>query len=395
MIPLNTILSATESASKLPEVAVGFGALILLLAFFIGFAKGFKWVNWDWFTCLFGFASYVLVDGLLKKNNLKLGFPTIKDISGDTIDTFVIAFGCLAISLVMFGICSALFRPKEVWVRKDRFLFKRDQKAGRGDGNPKRLVYKNYAPPKFIGRLLGGVICMANVGVILALMGSFILFFISATSASGLKIGLVLQTEMGKLALGYAKRYALDFITLCIPFFLACYGFKCGFVKSLRTVFVNAGAILTFGISFWLPFSPLVGKGRLNILGKLISRCTAILNNIPEKLKPFVAKLIAAIFLLVIFFFIFLWIIHLLKKYEEMLEKVKCMQVIDSMVSCILYFIIGIGVCIALWSILYTFDLYQIFKISEVLGEDSMLAKGLFEFAKLFIDSLLKPVAVG
>ena len=395
MIPLNTILSATESASKLPEVAVGCCAVILLLAFFIGFAKGFKRVGWDWSTCLFGFAGYVLLDALFKKKNVKLGFPTIKGVSGDTIDMFVIAFGCLAISLILFGVSSALFRPREVWVRKDRFSFKRDQKAGRGDGNPKRLVYKNYAPPNIFGRFFGGVICMANVGVILALTCSFILFFISATSASDLKIGLVLQTEIGKLALDYAKRYALDFITLCIPFFLACYGFKCGFVKSLRTVFVNAGAILTFGLSFWLPFSPLVGKGKLNILGKLINRCMAILNNIPEKLKPFVAKMITAIFLLVVFLFLFLWIIHLLKKYEKMMEKAKCMKAIDSIVSCVLYFIIGIGVCIAVWSFLYTFDVFKIFKISEVLGEDSTLAKGFFEFAKMFIDSILKPVTAG
>lgn len=391
MIPLNAILSTNDFVLQLPQGVAAVCAAILLIAFFVGFAKGFKRVAWEWVACLIGFVGYVLLDGLLTKKNLIINLPTIGGLSGKALTSFIIAFFCLAVSSALYGICSALFRPREVWVKKDRFLFRREQKAGIGDGNPRRLVYKNYAPPNILGRLFGAIVCVLNTAVIMALVLSAFLFLINATELSSMKLGLILQVNISQKALEYATQYVLGFITLCIPFFLACYGFKRGFITSLRTVVMNAGSALTVGVAFWLPFSPFVGKSHLNFLGKLIGRCTAILANIPEKLKPFVAKILAGLLLLVVLLLILFFIVYLLKKYEKMLEKVKFMKYIDSLTSCIIYFLIGIGVCIAVWSLLYTLDLYQIFKISEVINEDSILAKDFFAFAKSFMDPFLIP----
>ena len=377
-------------------MVLGGFALILLLAFFIGFAKGFKRIGWDWFACLVSVAGYVLLDGFFKKKNLMLNVPTVKGVSGQVLTTFIIAFGCLAIVLVIYGLCSALLRPREAWVKKDKFLFRRDQKAGRGDGNPKRLVYKNYAPPKLFGRLFGGVICMTNAGVVLALMASLGLLAISGTSIGSQKFASILQSDLGKDAMKYATRYALDFISLCIPFFLACYGFKRGFVKSLRAIIANAGSILAVGVAIWLPFSPLVGKGKADIVGQIISRCNSILGSgIPEKVKPIVAKLIAAMFLVFFFFFIVLCIVYILKKYEAIIEKARNIRNIDGVVSCILYFIIGIGVCGMFWCGLYAVDLLKIFDVRAMISEDASLANELFAIAERFMQSVVKPLVTG
>ena len=391
MIPLNCILSTMDLVYKLPQIAAIICALILLAAFFIGFAKGVKRVGWEWMTCLAGFVGFAALDGYLRANSKALKLPMFGKMSAATATTFVLAFAFLALVLILYGVCSALFRPREVWVRKDRFLFRRDQKAGRGNGNPKRLVYRNYAPPKFFGRLLGGVVCMVNTGVIVALVLSIFLLFIYGTAIVNLNLGGVLKVQISQIVLKYAMRYALDFITLCIPFFLACYGYKRGFVSSLRTIVFNAGSILIIVAAFWLPFSPLVGKSNLNFLGKLIDRCAAILGGVPEQFRPFVAKLIAGVFLLLFFTVIFLFVNHILVKYEKSLEKASFMKGVDSVVSCVLYFLIGVALCVLLWAGLYALDVCKIFKISEVLGEDAVLSKELLNFVKTFMDQFLKP----
>jgi hypothetical protein len=84
---------------------------------------------------------------------------------------------------------------------------------------------------------------------------------------------------------------------------MACYGFKCGFAKSLRTIVSNAGSVLALGAAFCLPFSPFVGKTRFNILGKMIDRFSAMISGkIPDFFKGIVAKLIVVIFLAIFFY---------------------------------------------------------------------------------------------
>ena len=67
------------------------------------------------------------------------------------------------------------------------------------------------------------------------------------------------------------------------------------------------------------------------------------------------------------------------------------MRATDSIVSCGLYFLIGVMVCVLVWAGLYALDVIGLFKISEVIGEDAVLAKELLGFAKTFMDNLLKP----
>lgn len=396
MIPLNSILSTKNNnidviVYNIPKMVALGCAIILLIAFFIGFAKGFKRVGWTWLTCLLAFVGFVFFDGLLKKKGLAVALNPIKGLSRVTMTTFIIAFGCMAIALVLYGFCSAVFRPKTVWKKKDKEKYRKEQRSGKGDGNPRYLLWKNYAPPTFFERVLGGFICLINVAVILALILAFVLLLIHATSLSTLNIGLILKVKISQICLDYAKLYALDFVTLCIPFFLACYGYKRGCISSLRTIIVNAGTILIFLVSFWLPFSPLVGKTNLNFLGKLNERCYAIIGNLPPNLRMLLAKLLAGVVLLVVFAGVLILINYLLGKFENMIKETKAMRVTDSIVSCGMYFAIGVMLCVLLWAGLYALDVIKLFKISEVISDKAVLSNELWSFAKTFMDNVLEP----
>ena len=394
MIPLNLILSNVDIMGNLPKLLVGACAIILLLAFFVGFAKGFRQVSWCWLPCLAGFVGFIFVMGALK-GKLPVQMPTIPGMSEAALTAMLIAFGCLLLAMVLYGFFSAVFRPKAVWVKKSRKEFKKEQKSGQGDGNPEKLVWKNCAPPTFYGRFWGAILCMVNTAVLLALVLACGLLLVNGVGSLKVKFADVLNIKIVNIALQYASKYALDFLTLCIPFFIACYGYKRGLVNSLRSIIKTAGGGLVILLAFGLPFMADTLQGDMGLITKLVARCTVLVAKLPAFLQPITAKLLAGILLLILFGVILAFVNYLMDKYYDMIKNAKLMGAIDSIVSCLIYFVIGVMVCIGVWAVLYAMDACGILKISEILSEETLLAKELFGFVKVFMDPLLTPFLVG
>ena len=392
MSPLNLILSAENNLiSKAPQLVACACAIILLAAFFYGFAKGFKQVGWEWMTCLAAFVGFVFCDKLLKEKGLALKMPEIPGMSKSALTTLIIAFTCLAIMLLVYGLFCAAFRPRRVWRKKSKRLFKKEQQSGSGDGNPEHLVWKNCAPPKFYGRFWGSIVCLVNTAVILALVVSALLFFVSATAISETAWGSVLNVKITDLALKYAKLYAMDFITICIPFFVACYGYRRGLVGSLRTIIMKVGSVVVLALSFGLPFVAGSIPGEVNFIAKLVSRCTAVIGNVPDMFKGLLGQLLAGVFLLIVFGAAFAFLNYLLGKYHNIIKNGKAIRVIDDVTSCFLYFILGVIISVLMWAALYALDVTGIFNVTEIISEDASIAKEMLGFVKTFMDKVLAP----
>ena len=99
----------------------------------------------------------------------------------------------------------------------------------------------------------------------------------------------------------------------------------------------------------------------------------------------------AGVILLFVFAAILVFINYLLGKFEDVISETKSMRVIDSIVSCGMYFLIGVMVCVLLWAGLYALDVTKLFNVTEIIGEDAVLSKELLGFVKTFMDDLLKP----
>ncbi len=391
MIPLNLILSNVDIMGKLPQLVVAVCAAILLLAFFIGFAKGFRRVSWCWLPCLAAFVGFIFAMKFLEGKELPFKLPSIPGMSETALIMMALAFGCLLLAIILYGFFSAVFRPKTVWVKKSRKEFKKEQKSGKGDGNPKKLVWKNSAPPTFYGRFWGAVLCVVNTAVALALVLACGLLFINAIDSMKVKFADVMNIKIMHLALQYASKYALDFLTLCVPFFIACYGYKRGLAGSLRSIITSAGGALVIILAFGLPFMADTLKVDMGIVAKLVSRCTVLVAKLPVFFHGIASKLIAGVLLLIIFGIILAIINYLMDRYYNMIKNVKLMQTIDSSVSCLIYFVIGVMVCIGIWAGLYAMDAFGFFSINELVGEETMLAKEMLGFVKNFMDQLLAP----
>ncbi len=395
MIPLNLILSNMDIMAKLPQLVVIVCAVILMLAFFVGFAKGFKQVSWCWLPCLAGFVGFMFAMKLLKEKNLAFKGLSIPGMSEMAMTTLVVAFGCLLVAMVLYGFFSAVFRPRSVWVKKDKKQFRKEQKSGTGDGNPKKLVWKNLAPPTFYGRFWGAVLCVVNTAVALAIVLSCGLLLINAVDSLKVKFADVMNVKIMHLALQYANKYALDFLTLCIPFFIACYGYKCGLAGSLRTIVMKAGGALVIVLAFGLPFMSEAIPAKINVVGKLINRCAALLGKVPDFVKPLAAKLLAGVVLLLILGILLALTNYFIDRYYKMLKNAKLIRVIDSSVSCLIYFGIGVMASIGLWAALYAVEAFGFVNISSMVGEDTMLAKELLGFVKTFMDPKLARFIAG
>ena len=169
MFSLHSIM-ASDLASKLPTIiGIAAGAL-LVVAFIVGFAKGFRKVGWDgliWATAA-GLFTYV---GLLIEPT---GGPARKF-------GIILAFavGYIVAALIVYGLLAHFLRPRMRWVKDnvngDTSLaeygleFEPEYLDYDGEDDPrpygKRLHKTGYNPPKFMGRLLGGVSCVATVGI--------------------------------------------------------------------------------------------------------------------------------------------------------------------------------------------------------------------------------------
>lgn len=391
MVPLNLILSTTESTSKAPEVVVAVCAFVLLAAFFMGFKKGFKQVRWEWMTCLTAFVGFVFGCKFVQNKGWNLNWFQIPGMSETAFSTFLVAFSCVAAMLILYGVFCAVFRPRAVWRKKSKRQLQTEEELGIGDGNDEQLYWKNCGRPKFIGRFFGSIVCMVNTAVILALIVSALVLFIDTNPTYNEKWGEVLRIKIAHEALKYAKQFALDFVTICIPFFVACYGYKRGLVGSLHTVFMKAGGLLVCVLAFGLPFVVGTVGGNMSFISGLVERCMGAVSSMPEFFQGFVAKLLAGIVLLLLFSLVFVLFDYLLGKLHTVIKNGKTIRIIDSVVSCSVYFFLGVAVIVAVWAGLYALDVFDVVKVTGMIGEESTISKEMLAFVKTFMDNVLAP----
>lgn len=389
---LNLIM-AVDIKAYLPQLVTYAGVVAVLMAFFMGFAKGFRKVSWTGITCALTFALFYTLNFLFGKANVKLNASVVEvlgkfKLTADSALAFILAiFSCIA-TLLLYGLCSGFFRPRKKWVNKTRVEIEDEELYGDGDGNAKKLIWINSKRPNFFGRLFGGVICAVNTAVILALTVSAFLFLINATSLVNTSWGNMLDIKIVKYALKYACRFTLDFLTLCIPFFMACLGYKHGLIGSIRSLMVSIGAVVALILSFYLPFSGL-DIVEVRFIGKLVTRCTNLLGGVPETARGIAGKLLAGVMLFGFSSIVLVVINFVLAKSNKAIKGVAPMRVADGVVACVFYFIAGIIICVAVWCVLYVLEYCGLFKVSEVFGEDAVLANQLFNYAKILIQSIV------
>ena len=391
----------------LPMATVCFCAVVLFVALCIGLKKGGRRVSWSGLVWLIAGGGFLLADKfLLDKLPLENLFARwFKDDSVVAFAcSFTLALGCILIALLLYGICTVLYRPKARWKEKTEDIFIKDEYGIEYDDdykdyddyedyqNRKVLVRKGYGKPSGFGRLCGGVICVVNTAMVLLTVLAVAVFILSATR---LKTGVLATMYTVPAVIKFeslAAKYALDFALIGIIVCIACAGRRKGMIQTLRGLILGVGIPAAIAISFYLPFSRFAAEDGVRVLYGLVSRSAGAFEKLgaSEKVAGIIAKILSGVLLAGLFAAV-LWLVgFLLKALANFVDGVGFLRAVDGALSCLVFMIIGVLVCAVVWALIYVLGYYGVFTGSDLFAGETSLSKGLLDVCNVYLRPYLE-----
>ena len=398
MMPIYALLTdgqAFDPLQQLPLFIGAFAAAVLLIAFFIGFAKGFRKVSWGGLVWVAASAGFFLLEYFFgAENPLKPLVATViaDEATATFLSSFAFALGCILVALLLQGVCSLLFRPRVKLVDREGDRFSVDENGIEYDDEEtdyddyedyrsrKMLVRKGFRRPSLLGRIFGALICMVNVAAVLVAVFAIALFIVCATPLKEGLLAPVFTNEYMPLVQEYAFKYAFDFLMIGLIIKIARCGYEKGFMESLRTLVVGVGRLVGIGFAFYLPFSTMVlpvEEGGIEIVHSYVYRCidAAKMMGLPEAYAPLVGQILAGVLLFVLVLIVFAILNFILKTLAQGIEGVGFFRVVDGALACLVYIVIGAAICALIWSAFYVVGAYGIFDVNALIGETSLVKK--------------------
>ena len=400
MFPLHSILAIQDLVPFFGPIGAAVCAVILLIAFSGGFAKGFRRVRWGGLIWL----TVSLVFMLVYK------FTPVGEIvkSWALIGMVVYALVCVLAVLAVYGLLAFFVRPSMRWVKDTvshddslaeyglEFEPEYLEYDGENDYAPygKILQKTGYNPPSFFGRLLGGLTCAINSAMVLFGIIAFAFIMLGTTRLSTGYLGPILTAPLLKALFDLVVNYALDILTLGVIVGIAIKGYEKGFFASLRSLIITGGGIVAVALCFYVPFTQYAyaTDGFFYFVAQLVQRSYEAFIAYGA-IAAIIARVLAGVVLAIFAILAIVLLNIFLNKCCGWIEKVRLTRMVDGCLSVVLYAIIGVLVCFGIWMVLGCLDYFDIVKFREALGENATLAKGLLGFARHMLDGLLVPVA--
>ncbi len=420
MSSLQTLLAAFSIRNIPTYVLIVFIAL-LVVAFVYGYSKGVHKVSKMGLSWAIVGVGFVFV---YKYLHAKAPFTwTIGKNKTDVTPVlwgFILLVGCVLAVLLLTAVCYYLFRPvKNSPAKKSRErrmlleeggITSADVEDGEWDFEEiQEEVYDHddeiAAEERFerlqrrlgqkgiLSRLGGGLCCMLNVAVVLAILASVFVFAIDCTRWGNGRMGAIFEDSIGKFALKYASKYALDFITVGIIFWFAYRGFKVGVVGLTHTLLCRVGMIAIIIFGFAIPF--MSGLNDFVVFRVLIERCTALFAKMNPTAGNILGKVLAGAAIAAVGAALVWLLSWLLMKLIRNIENTAVLRAVDSTLAVVVYLALGVAVCLLFWGVLYTLDASGVFHISDTFSDNLTLSKECFSTAESFLkkfveDNILK-----
>ncbi len=402
MIPLNSILSIAikDYLPYLPLAVAALCGIILLIAFIRGCVKGFRRVSWIMLVGLLSFGLFVIGCKALTKKGI---IPSLPSDSADTTAITLIALAavCALAALIVYGIAAALFRPRWRWAIKSKtyvqngFEYEDDEEEyDSGYEQGKTLVWKNAGKPTWIGRLFGGLMCVANTAVALGMVGAVALVIINATATlANSSIGAqILGNQIIAKILPYAVRYAFDFVIILTIVWTAHKGFKYGLVDGIRAILLTLGGIAVTVLGLWLPFSPFVQSGTLSFIGNFSEKLSTIFSKIgSQMIRDALGKVLAGVLICSILLPLLALINSLLKKLSRAIKYSPFMRTVDGCLSCLVFLAVGLWACCEIIELMCILEYAELINVEEYFASGSLIDV-LFNFFKESAKGLLTKI---
>lgn len=409
------LATASDVVAKLPIVIAVVCALILIVAFFVGYKIGFRKIRWGGFFCLFAGVLFALVNKLLTATPIRAYFLNrYEDRAVHLVMALATGAASVLVAMIAYGVCTFLFRPKKKKrgtlknATSNPFkLFGEDDglfnvylgAAAEKENDGLFTPYGEEAPkrkprPKkkldTLVRVGGGLMCMVNTGVILAAVIALFVFCIQGTQMQTWTIGHIFDMRFALHARNYLLRYTLDFATLGVVVGISCLGWKFGLMNSLRVFILTVGIVATVIVCVGFPFTKYTTQW--SFFNLIFVRCKNLTSIFTINYCAITARLLMSflfsqvgIGVMILLFLGVNKLYHLVKDYKLAILADKC-------AACVVYLLTGMVICTAAWVFLYAFDYYEFFNVSELIGDRAYLANGLFAGCDRFVRPVLDKI---
>ena len=390
----HSILTATNG-TKPPLILAGVLGGLLLIAFCIGFKKGARRISWTGLVWLVAGAVFMLLNKYLG-TAFASNFTFVKADIRRYASTLVLAVGAVVGTLVLYGVCTLVFRPKTKRAKKmfDKYDEYDEDDDFDDDFDDEELVRKNKKTVSIAGRFLGGLLCMLNTGMILAVTVGTALLLLNGTGLKTHWAGLFGNAIIQK-AIAYANRYALDLVLIGILVAFACKGKKKGFVETLRGLLTSWGMLGALVFAFYLPFkvtkTGIAPAGVQGTVFRLVYRCEVAVGTVGKmaQFAPLLSKILAGVLLAIVFVTAMVLVNWLLKLAVKGIGKVGVLKGIDGSIACAIYLVVGAVICVAIWALLTVLAYYEIFNIATFFTDGASLSNAFLKTCQSYINPIL------
>ena len=403
MVPVYSLLAV--NMQQVEKAVLLLCATILLIAFFVGFKRGFRQVGWKGVLCLTSFELFLLLDGALKEKGLILKGMSNFGISGEAMTSLIVACVCCLLFMSVYALCWVTFRPKYKWVTtnptysENEFEYEDDSLEYETGERQRRIIWKNAGTPTVFGRYIGAIVCALNIFSIMLFVACSLLLLLGNTSLmQNETVFAFLHQGFISQLYEYASVNGMDYIFICILLTIAHKGYENGLVASLFNFFTSMGTLLVAGVAFYLPFLPTVREnatlaGVFGIVDGLVAKIPLIgsmLESNPS-VGQSISNVLVGLVLFAIFSVLLSFLKNVLRKSGKAIRQNKSMRRMDGLLSAILYFILGIVVCILIWGVVYA--LVTLLGDKNILNmsfmDDTKFVNAFYGLAEKFLAPLL------
>lgn len=414
-MPINATLSfVSKLAVSLPIIVGVLCAVVIGVAFVIGFVKGFRKISWGGAFCLLAGGMFVGLNKILDKTPI---YTYLDKRFGEQLTDFwsalAVAFVCTLTAMVLYGICTAIFRRK----KKARFTAYKGEESTElfgtgGDGlftpyteysalsdsqlfrytddydfkKEKKRARRTSGKPTLLTRCIGGGVCAVNVAMVLFAVLSAGILLLHATEMVCWDIGQVFKVSAVRYVRDFVLAYALDFATLSLIIGFACLGWKFGLVTSLRVLLWTIGVLGTLVLCFGFPFTKFVNRWHFS--AELLARCKGVVAIFSTNNSALFGKLIMGGLIFLVGIGVIILVNILLSKLIGLIENFALARSVDRIFAVFAYMVAGILICVTFWAVLYACDYCGFFNVGELFTEKAKLANGIYQGG----DRWLKPL---
>ena len=396
---LLTTQRAKDWMKFLPKGVVIACALFLLIAFTIGFLKGFRKVSWLGLVWGGIGGLYFLLEKLIGDKNpvsLLLSRVSSKTAAIRFLSSFALLCGCILVVFILFGICSLVFRPSiKRKIKGGSYLDREDgieyddDAEDYEDYNERQMVYirKGCGKPSIFARIIGGFICAINVATILFAFGGVAFLGINSVPLLKSKFDVIYTNPKIIKLFPYLLHYVFDFVFIGIITLTMYKGYKRGTAEGARKLIINLSRLIAITLSFGLPFFQSTKVGGTEVILKLTDKSVQLLQGIisNELISKIGGRLLLGCVLCIISIIIIELINCILKKIVDFIWESKLLKTVDKIVSCFVYAIVGTLICIAVWAVLFLLQRYTSLSLSTMFSGHAKISHSLIEAFKIYL----------